>query len=155
MKITTTFWGDEVHIFNHLLYIKNHNDEVMFQSDLNDMRATALFFKNIAKFMKTDEVKKTIDEFEDNPNYYQFAVRVDDVITNIKWFNLVIHDKLTISHDLAFETTLISKNKLRMTFGNFPMYYDSRNIKLPKYHSLNIKAKAYKFIANQILKNLR
>lgn len=156
MKITTTFWSDQVLEFDTLLYINGNTKEVMYQADLNDKYATYLFFIDIAKFVKSKAVLNTINgNAYDNQEYYQFATIYEEQITHIKWFDLVINDKLVISHDIAFETTLIKRNDVRMSFGYFPMwyYYHKNNPKLPKYREFKIKARAFKFIANQIKKS--
>ena len=153
MKLTTTFWSDQVHEFDKLLYINGNTQEIMFQTDLNNVFETYNFFKSTAKFVKSPMVRKTIDNNGwNNEDYYQFAVLFDNKITHIKWFDLVVNDKLTLSHDIAFETTLIKKNGQTLPFGHFPMWYYNRNINLPKYREFNLKARAYKYLANLIRK---
>lgn len=154
MKLQTTFWSEKVHDFNTLLYINGRTKEIIYQTDLNNAFQTYLFFKNIEKFVKSKKMRDTIDSdgWNGRDDFYQFAVIFDNEITYIKWFDLVIHDQLIISHDIAFETTLIKKNGLDIPLGRFPMYYyrTQNNPKLPKYREFNIKAKAYKFMANQV-----
>jgi hypothetical protein len=147
MKLTTTFWSEEKHDFTQLLYVNNHTKEVMFQTDLTNKFETHLFFKNIAKFVKSKEVRNTINH--ERVEGYQFAVSENNgEIIFIKWFDLVIDEKNIISHDIAFETTLITKNNVQIPFGRFPMRYKYNS--LAKYREFNIKAQAYKYIANQI-----
>lgn len=156
MKITTTFWSDQVLEFDTLLYINGKNKEVMFKADLNDKYATYLFFKEVAKFMKTKKVLNTINNsYWDKQEYYQFATMYEGEICPIKWFDLVINDKLIVSHDIAFETTLIKRNGVSIPFGRFPMwyYYNKPAAKLPKHREFKIKAKAYNFMANEIKKS--
>lgn len=154
MKITTTFWSDKVQEFSKLLYINGNTKEIIFEADLNDVFATYNFFKNIAKFVKSPTVLKTVDKnCWKGDDYYQFAVIHENEIWHIKWFNLVINDNIVISHDIAFETTLIKKNDVSIPFGKFPMWY-RKNTKLPKYREFNIKARAYKYMANQVKKYL-
>lgn len=154
MKLQTTFYSDKIETFEQLLYINGRTQEIMFQTDLNNVFQTYLFFKNLAKFVKTKKVRDTIkfDAWSYNDDYFQFATVVENKITPIKWFDLIVSDKNVISHDIAFETTLIKKNKRRLSFGQFPMVYYNRNenVKLPKYRELNIKARAYKYMANQV-----
>jgi hypothetical protein len=154
MKITTTFWSEEVHEFNKLLYINGNTKEVMFQADLDDNWDTYQFFKNISQFAKSPTMRKTIDSHPyEKQDYYQFAVMEGDKITHIKWFDLIINEKVKISHDIAFETTLIKNNNIPISFGRFPMWYE-RHVKLPKYREFNIKHRAYKYMANQVRKEL-
>lgn len=157
MKLTTTFWSDKVHVFNKLLYIKGNTNEIIFEADLNDVFTTFVFFKEIAKFVKSPTVLKTIDsDGWEKQDYYQFAVIDGNEIVPIKWFELVVNDNLILSHDIAFETTLIKRNNVVIPFGRFPSYYyyKNPNVKLPKHREFNIKSKAYKFIANQVKKNI-
>ena len=151
MKLNTTFWSKEVHSFDNILYINGATKEIIYETKLNDKFASYQFFKNIAKFVKTKRVRESILDY-DRKEYFQFALMKDGEITPIKWFDLVINDNVVISHDIAFETTLIKKNNQRVGFGHFPMYYWNRNIDLPMYRELNVKARAYKYMANQIKK---
>lgn len=156
MKITTTFWSEQVLEFDTLLYINGKDKEVMFKADLKDKYATYLFFKDVANFMKTKTILNTLNNsYWDKQEYYQFATIYEGEITPIKWFDLVINDKLIVSHDIAFETTLIKRNGVRIPFGRFPMwyYYNKPAVKLPKHREFKIKAKAYNFMANQIKKS--
>ena len=158
MKITTTFWSKEKFEFSKLLYINGNTKEIMFETNLDNVFETYLFFKNIAKFVKSNEVLKTIDNSAwANQTYYQFATIFEDKITHIKWFDLVINEKMTISHDIAFQTTLIKRNNVDIPFGRFPNLYYKNNIdpKLAKYREFNIKSRAYKFMANQIKKTFK
>lgn len=151
MKLTTTFWSEKIEEFENLLYINGSTKEIMFQTKLGDSLETYNFFKNIARFVKTKQVLKTVDNIcWNNEIYYQFAVQAEDKIIPIKWFDLVINEKVTISHDIAFETTLINKNGLEVPFGKFPLLSKR---KYSKYREFNIKSRAYKYIANQIQKN--
>lgn len=154
MKLQTTFWSDKVETFEQLLYINGRTEEIIYQTDLSNAFDTYLFFKNIAKFVKSKKVRDTIhfNEWTREDDYFQFATIVDNKITHIKWFDLVVADNLVVSHDIAFETTLIKKNGIKLSFGQFPfVYYNyKKNVKLSKYRELNIKAKAYKYMANQV-----
>lgn len=151
MKLTTTFWSEKVETLDTLLYINGKTKEIVAQANLNNKNQTYLFFKSLSKFIQTKKVLDSYKEnFYENPTYYQFATILDNEITPIKWFDLVIDDKTTISHDIAFNTTLIKINDLRMPFGKFPMWLDK---KLPKYREFKLKAKCYKFIANKIAKS--
>lgn len=153
MKLTTTFWSETVHTFEELLFMNGNTQDIVFKTNLNNVFETSLFFKKLAKFVKSPTMHKTIDaSCWAKDDYYQFAVFVDGKVTPIKWFDLVVNDKLTLSHDVAFDTTLIQRNGNHMPFGNFPMYYYRKNIHLPKYWEFNVKARAYKFLANQVLK---
>lgn len=156
MKLTTTFWSKDIYEFDHLLFINGNSEEIVFQADLNNSWNTQLFFKAIAKFVKTKQVRDTLygNPFNGKDAYYQYAIFVDGQVTPIKWFDLHINDKVTISHDVAFDTTLIKKNQIVVPFGHFPMYYyrKNENAKLPKYREFNLRSKTCKYIANQIKK---
>lgn len=150
MKLTTTFWSEKIEEFDNLLYINGATKEIMFQTKLGDALETYNFFKNIAHFAKTKQVLKTVDNIcWNNEIYYQFAVQAENKIIPIKWFDIVLNEKVKISHDIAFETTLIHKNEIQISFGRFPL---SSQRKYPKYREFNIKSRAYKYIANQIKK---
>lgn len=152
MKLTTTtFSSNEKHEFDQLLYINGKTKEVMFQTSLSDEFATYNFFKDISKFVKSAMVRKTL--FNDyRGEYYQFAIICENEIFPIKWFDLIINERVIISHDIAFETTLIKKNDIVIPFGKFPMWY-KENVKFSKYREFKLKSRAYKYMANQVKKN--
>lgn len=156
MKLQTTFWSDTVHTFDKLLYINGRSKEIIYQADLNNNYQTYLFFKDVEKFVKSKTMRKTIDSdcWNNRDDFYQFAVILEGDVTHIKWFDLIISDNTVISHDIAFETTLIQKNDVDIPLGRFPMYYyrKYKNPKLPKYREFNIKARAYKYMGNQVKK---
>ena len=161
MKLTTDFWGTEKFDFNNLLFVrvKGNKYEVVYEANLSSKDSTYNFFKTISKFILSKDVMKTIyangwrgDE------YFQFAVRDKGEIILIKWFDLKVNDKTTLSHDIAFETTMIRKNDILVPLGSFPMHRKSNAKKkmkriLPKYREFNLKSRAYKYIANQVKKN--
>lgn len=157
MKITTTFWSDQQHEFKELFYVNGKTKEIIFKTNLDNKFETYLFFKNIAKFVKSKQVLKTLNNICWNDQvYFQFATMYKEKITFLKWFELIINDKVKISHDIAFETTLIKKNNVQVPFGHFPMSYYKNNIdpKLPKYREFKIKSRAYNFIGNEIKREL-
>jgi hypothetical protein len=53
-----------------------------------------------------------------------------------------------ISHDHAFSTTMIAKNGIDVPLGKFPF---NKHVSL--YREFKLKARAYKFIANQIMRS--
>jgi hypothetical protein len=152
MKVTTTFWSDEVFEFDNLLFINGKTEDVLFEANLNDRFQTIDFFNKISKFVKSKEFLKTFTGWDYDSAFCQFAVMKDGKVTPIKWFDLVISESVKISHDIAFETTLIHKNDLQIPFGKFPMWYKEGK-KFPKYREFNLKSRAYKYISNQIRKN--
>lgn len=158
MKLTTTFWSKEIHTFDKLLFINGTTQKIVVEADLNNSFKTYLFFKEISKFVKSPEMLKTLnaETWTAKEDYYQFAVMRDNEICHIKWFDLIINENCVISHDIAFETTLIKKNGISLSFGHFPMYYyhKNENAQLPKYREFNIKSRAYKYMANQVKKSL-
>jgi len=143
MKVTTTFWTDDIYEFTELLYINGRTKEVIFRTNLCDRFETYKFFKAVSKFVKSSTC---IDSYN-TKQWYQFAVVRDFEVEHIKWFDLVINDTMTISHDIAFETTMIVKNGIAVPLGKFPMWADKEQ---PKYREFNLKARAYKYIANQV-----
>ncbi len=150
MKLKTTFWSETVHTFDQLFFINNKTNEIAFQTNLGNYFESYVFFKNISQFVKSKKVRQTIDD-----DYgYQFAVMFDGDLTPVKWFKLHINDSVIISHDIAFDTTIISKNGIHLSFGQFPMWYHRKKIKLPKYRSFHMKSKAYKYMSNQIKHHL-
>lgn len=153
MKLITTFWSKDSFEFDELLYIHRYKltyemQEIVFRTKLNDKVATYQFFKDVAKLVNSNKVHQSMYDFND---CYQFAVIHNGNVTPIIWFDLVINDKLTINHDLAFGTTLIKRNDQVIPFGKFPMQYHSK--KLPLYREFNLKKRAYTYIANQIKSN--
>lgn len=140
MKVTTTFWTDEVFEFNELLYIDGETEDVIFRVKLSDQFEAYKFFKLIAKFVKSPRCLR-------GSEWFQFAVVRNGKVEHIKWFDLVIDDNTTISHDIAFETTMITKNEISVPFGRFPMW---AKVQLPKYREFNMKARAYRYMANQV-----
>jgi hypothetical protein len=151
MKIETTFWSEKKHSFDNLLYIKKSSKsnkcEIVFKANLSDKFDTYKFLKEISDFVISKELRESYHKDE---VYYQFGVLDGEEIIPIKWFDLVIDDQNKISHDIAFETTLIWKNDIELNFGRFPMYLKGR---YSMYRGLKIKQKVYKYLANQI-KNL-
>jgi hypothetical protein len=153
MKLKTTFWSEQEYEFDKLFYINGKTKEIVFQTSLDDAFETFCFFKSIARFVKSKKVLDTVaGNYDDRGDFYQFATIKDDEILHIKWFDLVMDDKLTISHDIAFETTLIKKNNQPIPLGKFP-HWNKSNKNLPKYREFNLKARAYKYMANQVAKN--
>jgi hypothetical protein len=147
LKIVTTFWSDAIHEFNKLLYINGRTEEVLFEANLNDVFETFLFFRNLSKFVKSREVLNSYYK----EDWFQFAVVVGGTITHIKWFDIVLDDDTTLSHDIAFETTLVRKNGFLINFGGFPYHLPpTKRRKLPKYREYNIKSRAYKYVSNRI-----
>lgn len=150
MKLVTTFWAKETHDFCELLFINNKTEEIILSTDLNNKMQSSVFFKSVARLLKT---RKFLAEMRSLWNgksdvFYQFAVRHNNDILPIVWFDLVINERITVSHDVAFSTVLIKKNNINIPFGKFPMVYKNR--RLPIYREFKVKAKAYTFISNLI-----
>lgn len=153
MKLMTTFWSEEKHYFTQLFYVNNQTKEIMFQTNLNNMFETYLFFKNVAKFVQSLKARNVINN--EKAYTYQFAASEEDKgkeVIFIKWFDLILNETTTLSHDIAFETTLIKKNNITLPFGKFPMSY--KYGELSKYREFNLKTRAYKYVANQIKKQM-
>lgn len=151
MHLTTTFYSETKHQFDHLLYVNIKTDEILFETKLAHWSNTLLFFKQIMQFLKRKAIRKSLVD-PSNSICYQFAVWNDGKIQPLKWFDLVLSDNVTISHDTAFSVTLIKKNQLKINCGKFPFLYWKRNLDAPKYIELNSKLIAYKYIRNQIKK---
>lgn len=145
MRLVTNFWmNDEDFTFDKLLYIDYKSKEIVFSVDLSDQFATFLFFRSLAKFVKT---KRVLDTVYHQNNHFQFAVMHEGALAPIVWFDLMI-GKDRFSHDSAFNTTLIMRNGEIQPFGRFPMHTARR---LPKYREFNLKARAFKYLANRVL----
>lgn len=150
MKLVTTFWTKETHDFYEFLFINNKTKEIIFRTDLNNKSQSSVFFKSVARLLKT---RKFLTEMRSlwtgkSNAFYQFAVIHNNEISPIIWFDLVINQRVTVSHDVAFSTALIKKNNVNIPFGKFPMVYKGR--RLPIYREFKVKAKAYTFISNII-----
>lgn len=150
MKLTTTFWSPEARSFDELLFVNNNTMEVLFSGDLTNTTNTCMFFKSVAKFVGSRKFLESVRArwLGRSDDWWQFAVRVDGVVTPIVWFQLVVNEELIIAHDLAFSTTLIKRNSVVVPFGRFPMCYKTQV--LPLYREFKLKARAYKFLANAI-----
>ncbi len=146
MRLSTTFWSNDVVDFDNLLFVNGKTKEIAFHTNLNDVQETYQFFKNISKFVISPTVRKTLF-VEDE--WYQFYVMDGTEMLPIKWFDLHIAEDCVISHDIAFSTTLIKKNGVHVPFGKFPHWYKSWK-NFSKYRELNIKSRAYKYIANRV-----
>lgn len=155
MKLSTTFWSNEVHDFSLIFFIKSNTKEILFKADLTNPWDSYVFFHTISKYIKSKKVKHNYatKSYEDR-DCYQFAVWFQDKITPIKWFNLVINDKVILSHDIAFSTTMIRRNCIDIPFGRFSHYSKGNKKKYPIYREFNIKARAYKYMANQVKENI-
>ena len=148
MHVATTFWNDQVFTFDRLFHVKTKSRDVRFQADLNSPSNTVKFFKDVAKFVASKECHDTMY----TENRFQFAVPGrpeinDNTIIPVCWFDLIISDELKISHDIAFNTTLLEKNNMPVPLGKFRLHTSH---KLPRYREFNLKSRAYKFMANQV-----
>lgn len=134
-------------IHNHGPYNKPQQD-IVFSVSLNEHPLkVAQFFKDVAKFMKS---KKVLDTAFSEKEHFQFALANEEYpIFPVKWFTFVLDNGDVINHDIAFSTTLIKKNNIRIPFGGFNL---SQWESFAKYREYNMKRNAYKFISNQILK---
>lgn len=154
MKLKTDFWSEEKFEFDKLMYIQGNSKQIMFEADLNSVWSTYRFFKDIEAFVKTRKVRKTLfNDIWKNQEYYQFAVVMEGKIIPVKWFDLIIDANTIISHDFAFDTTLVQKNNRYLSFGAFPMHIHHK--KLPLYREFNIRSRAYKYIANEVKRYLK
>lgn len=144
MFLTTTFWSKEIHRFEYLFLIQGSTREIISRADLNDKWDSIKFFKDVSRFRKN----QTIHD-ENDSRWYQFAVIENGKILPIKWFDLHISECVVISHDIAFETTLIKRNGIDLPFGKFPHWTKHP---LPLNREFKLKSLASKYIANQIQK---
>lgn len=149
MKLRTTFWSKEVYEFDRLLMVRRAEGPqepftAVLDTSLKDLAAARAFFLAAARLMRSEQVR---NEYRREAAWYQFAVWRDEELCPIKWFDLVLDTGVVLSHDIAFNTTLIERNGLQVPFGRFPLN-PLKTYRL--YRELNIKARAYKYIANQI-----
>lgn len=151
MYLSTTFHSETKHQFDHILYVNSHTNDIVFEAQLDNWVDTVTFFKNIIQFLKKKAIRKTFVD-TNNKDCYQFAVWHKNKLTPLKWFDLILSDDVTISHDIAFSVTLIKKNQLKINCGNFPFLYWKRDLDVPQYFELNSKLIAYKYIKNQVIR---
>lgn len=151
MKVVTTFWTEQKFEFTDLLYIDCKTDKVQFEVKLNLPWAVYQFFKDLERFVQTTAVRQA--SYTDQAPHYQFAVLKDGKVTPIVWFDLVISDNLTVSHDIAFETTLLRKNGVIVPLGAFPFRYP-KTWHWPVHREFKLKKQAYRYIANKVKKTL-
>lgn len=151
MQLTTTFWSDTVKTFGTLLFVKGEVRDgssqftTLRQVDLQDLDATATFFRELSKFVLLEECRRA---YSRKDSWYQFAVMRDGEVCPLKWFSLVADNGLVLSHDIAFDTTLIQKNGCAVPLGQFPHW--SKKRRHSRYRGLKVKSRAYKFISNQV-----
>lgn len=158
MQATTTFSKDKIETFHQIAYISIDNKNIIFQANIDNKYELSYFFRNCSK---VNQQLKLIDN-----DRFQFAFISEHGKTiPVKWFNIHLNGNNVISHDIAFSTTLIEKNGLTIPFGLFPFSLISKRKvcgvrqltkledKLYSYRrEWSIKARAYKYISNQILK---
>lgn len=147
MHLTTTFWSDTVHAFHELWFVDNHDYTVHAHTDLRNAWSTYLFFRTVSRFMTSKQAKESLKE--ETKSCFQFAVKVDGKLTPIKWFDLHVGNDV-ISHDIAFWTTLIRRNGERVPLGRFPIQIWNEGKDTAKFRELNIKRRAYMYIANRV-----
>lgn len=131
--------------YKSLMYYNGLTNEVIAKVNIDSKIEVIKFFRDLSKFVKTKKSLRTINSKE----WYQFAIESEGNVVPIIWFDIQINEKVKISHDFAFETVIIHKNSIRIDLGNFPLKITK---KFPKYREFNIKSKAYKYIANQLMK---
>ena len=144
MFLRTTFWTPEIHHFDHILCVDRDQTIIRRVSFSEHKLKIKQFFKDVAKLSYTEK----------NP-HRQFAVLLDDIITPICWFDLVLDDGSTISRDHAFGTTLIQYNHVVVPFGGVPFWYKNINNSRAKYlysekREYKIEKQALIFIANKV-----
>lgn len=153
MHIETTNWGKEVIVFHKILYVLTTYDEDHNQtfhtikeiSLLESKEKIVKFFSDVSKMQKS---KQHRDSYFKNTEHYQFFLdSAEHPMFPVKWFNLILDNGVNISHDIAFDVTLIRKNKMIIPFSRF---FPSEFQKRSKYHELIVKRNAYRYIANQI-----
>lgn len=156
MKIYTTNFSKETIEFNTIMFVHfertdgyHETKKILNSISVNDHPLkVAAFFENISNLMKTKKVRKSIFSGKE---HFQFVLSNEDFENfPVKWFTLELDNSIKISHDIAFETTLIKRNDVLIPFGRFNLY--SRH-KLALYREYNMKRNAYKFISNEIEKS--
>lgn len=160
IKIYTEDWEGNKILLDALLYCKVHSSKRNAFHNLFSVRAkdgalaVAVFFRNCAKHAKKKQAKIYIES--DYNKYCQFFGAVAGEEFAIKWF-FIECENYVLYHDIAFETTLLTKYKkenflsgkkhgYRYPLGTFK---NKRGF----YREFAIKNQAYKLIANFVLKN--
>lgn len=146
MHLTTTFWSEDVHVFHELLFVRGHKQDftVMDRTALGCASDVSRFFRRLAAFVGTRQAR---EHRRRDDLWYQFAVMQGEELMPVKWFDLVLSNGVVLSHDIAFNTTLVRRNDMPVPLGRFPR--GSR--RLPRYRELKLKRRVYKYIANQAL----
>lgn len=150
MYLKTTFWSEDVHVFRELLFVRGHKQDftVMDRTVLGCASDVSRFFRRVAAFVGSPQAREHLRR-EDH--WYQFAVMQGEELLPVKWFDLVLTNGVVLSHDIAFNTTLVERNGRPVPLGRFPRWSDNR--RYPRYRELKLKRRAYKFLANQAQKD--
>lgn len=153
MKLTSSYFDDDTPIdFESISWISFNRDKgpdkVCFSVKLSQgPRAISNFFKSVAKFQNTRQSKDGV--LLEN-THFQFVLQSKTIPSfPCKWFLLTNDNGDVLKHDIAFSTTLIEINGLDIPLGRFPL---NQNRFYPSFRELKIKKRAYKVIANFILK---
>lgn len=155
MRIISNNWSKVNIEFNKISFVYykkiGYEEEIeVISSVSNDANKFEIsnFFKNIAKFVCSAK-SRYVNSDNDKFGHFQFMLSNKDFPEfPVKWFTLIFDNRIEIKHDIAFLTTYIFKNKQRVDFTG----REKKNGKYPKYGSLKMKKRAYRFIANQALK---
>lgn len=108
----------------------------------------AHFFRKVADINYSRGNRK-IYRNENKLGHFQFRLYNKDYPDfPVKWFTLIFDNGIKIDHDIGSNTTYIKKNSHSVLF--YPR--EKASGKYSKYKELNMKKRAYKFIANQVMK---
>ena len=87
---------------------------------------------------------------KDNRRWIQFALYNETTgnFVPVVWFTVEFDDGEVLYIDKAFDTVLVSKNKVRIPFGRFPIYQK----RYPVRRESNIEKRAFKYLRNRFNK---
>lgn len=156
MKIISDNWSNKKINFEKLSFVhfpsaNSMSDPVVIDYITEESTPFEIqqFFKNISKLVCSDEHRK-IHQSRSDLGHFQFVLSNHEFPHfPVCWFTLVFDNGVEIKHDIAFSTTIVHKNGLRI----FPLLSLSNREKWGKYTELKIKRRAYKFIGNQAIKD--
>ncbi len=152
MELITTGISDGTKLhFNRISwvrYCKSLDTQVIDHVNINEGEIkVSEFFKRIARFQGTKEAR---DVLHNDDGHFQFSLTSEQYpFFPVKWFELVTKQGNVLSYDIAFNTSMISINGRCIELGLFPLV---GNIHYPRYRELKLNKRAFKCIANFLLK---
>lgn len=156
MRIISDNWRDDIEFdsisFVHFKPGKNYSGykRTVIASVSKEAGAfkLAMFFRYVASLVSSAKHRKVYRN-QDDEGHFQFELANEQYPDfPVKWFTLHLDNGIKIKYDIAFNTTFIYKNGIRVYFTG----RKKKNHKYSKYLELNMAKRAYIYIANQFLK---